>query len=298
VYGCSLFGGYSSRVLVPGHQLTARPAGFTAVECASLPTVAGTALHALHLAGFWPQLPLARNKAVLVHSAAGGVGSMLVQMAKLLGCFPVVAVVGASHKVAAAKALGADVVIDKSSCDLWPAARAAVAASEHGASRGSGYAAVFDANGVSTLADSYAHLACCGRLVVYGFHSNLPVGADLLSPLKWCQMALGMARMPHFDPMCLTLDNRAVLGFNLSFFAEETAVIKAYLAQIDNWVTAGKVGPPAIEVFEMADVACAHRKLQSGASVGKCVVRTGAVLADVGAWKVGGGAVGSGKKRN
>lgn len=213
----------------------------------------------------------------------------------------VVAVVGASHKVAAAKALGADVVIDKSAlADWWPAARAAAAGEGSG---GGGFAAVFDANGVSTLAGSYAHLARCGRLVVYGFHSNLPLGAELLSPAKWFQMAMGMARVPHFDPMCLTLDNRAVLGFNLSFFAEETAVIRAYLAQINVWVTEGKVVPPGIEVFEMADVANAHRTLQSGASVGKCVVRTRAVLADAGAWKasggaVGGGAVGGGAKRD
>ena len=47
------------------------------------------------LAQFWPAAPPTRNRAVLVHSAAGGVGSMLVQMAKTLGCKPVVGVVGA-----------------------------------------------------------------------------------------------------------------------------------------------------------------------------------------------------------
>ena len=48
---------------------------------------------------------MTNNRAVLVHSAAGGVGSMLVQMAKILGCSPVVAVVGSSHKVSACEAL-------------------------------------------------------------------------------------------------------------------------------------------------------------------------------------------------
>lgn len=114
-------------------------------EAAALPAVAGTALHALSLAGFWPNPPITNNKAVLIHSAAGGVGLMLVQMAKIMGCHPIVAVVGAAHKVQTCKDLGADVVIDKSSCDLWSEANKA----------SKGYAAIFDANGVSTLNDSY-----------------------------------------------------------------------------------------------------------------------------------------------
>ncbi len=106
MYGFSLFGAYSSRVLVPGRQLTVRPSCLSSEQAAALPAVAGTALHALSLAGFWPEKPLYRNTAVLIHSAAGGVGSMLIQMAKLLGCAPIVAVVGSGHKVALCKQLG------------------------------------------------------------------------------------------------------------------------------------------------------------------------------------------------
>jgi NADPH:quinone reductase-like Zn-dependent oxidoreductase len=161
VFGITFFGAYSSRVLVPGSQCRARPQkALTPDEAAALPSVAGTALHSLKLAGFWPAPPVTNNRAVLVHSAAGGVGSMLVQMAKILGCSPVVAVVGSSHKVSACEALGADVVIDKStlgSAGLWAAAAAAAP---------KGYAAIFDANGVATLRESYDHLAQTGTLVI------------------------------------------------------------------------------------------------------------------------------------
>jgi len=111
VYGCSMFGAYSSRVLIPSNQLTLRPNNISMEEAAALPAVAGTALHALSLAGFWPQPPLTNNKAVLIHSAAGGVGLMLVQMAKILGCSPIVAVVGASHKVQVCKEMGLAVLL-------------------------------------------------------------------------------------------------------------------------------------------------------------------------------------------
>ena len=88
--------------------------------------------------------------------------------------------VGGAGKVEACRELGADVVIDKSSEDLWAAARAA--------SGPEGFAAVFDANGVSTLRASYEALARCGRLVVYGFHSNLPMGSDMLR----CELTLAV----------------------------------------------------------------------------------------------------------
>ena len=55
---------------------------------------------------------------ILVHSAAGGVGSSLVQLAKIKGCH-VTRVVGKTHKVTLVENLGADQVIDKSKEKLW-----------------------------------------------------------------------------------------------------------------------------------------------------------------------------------
>ena len=63
-------------------------------------------------------------------------------MCRLRGFSPIVAVVGSPHKIDVARALGADVIIDKSAGDLW---RAVEAASP------TGYAAIFDANGAETL---------------------------------------------------------------------------------------------------------------------------------------------------
>jgi len=262
VFGITFFGAYSSRVLVPGHQLRPLPKGMCEDEAAALPSVAGTALHALKLAGFWPSRPHTKNKAVLVHSAAGGVGSMLVQMAKNVGASPTVAVVGSSHKVAACRALGASVVIDKSTSDLWAATKAAAP---------EGFAAVFDANGVTTLARSYASLSQTGTLVIYGFHTNLPSAASL-SPLAWVRMALGIARMPRFEPMDLVLASKNVCGFNLSFFSEETALVAAYMDQIVEWVEAGQLKIAKVTAYDLQDVPQAHELIQSGQSVGKIVL--------------------------
>ena len=216
------------------------------------------------LAGFWPSPPLTRNRACLIHSAAGGVGSMLVQLAKILGCSPVVAVVGSGHKVDVCRGLGADVVIDKSSQPLWEAARAAAP---------DGFAAIFDANGVATLAQSYAHLARTGKLVVYGFTTNLPSGA-MLNPLAWVKMARDLVRLPRFDPMDLVLASKSVHGFNLSFFADETALVDAYMDQLVRWVGEGRLTVAKVTEFDASEVPRAHQLIQSGKSVGKIVCRT------------------------
>lgn len=267
VLGITFFGGYSSRLLAPARQLKKAPRRLRAEEAAALPAVAGTALHALSLAGFWPEAPLTQNRCALVHSAAGGVGSMLVQMCKGAGC-RVVAVVGATHKVAACEALGADVVVDKAAhagADGWWAAVDAAAPT--------GYACVFDANGVSTLARSYRALCQTGRLIVFGFHSNLP-STTVLNPLSWLRMALDLARMPKFEPMDLTLSSKAVAGFNLSFFSSEGPLVDAYLAQIIDWVDKGQLNVPKVTTFAYEDLPKAHALIQSGRSVGKIVCAT------------------------
>ena len=100
VFGVSLFGAYSRRIRVAKQQIFSLPKNFDENEAAGFLAVALTAWYGM--------FELARPRAggwILVHSAAGGVGSMLVQLAKIHGCH-VVGVVGASHKVDVVKELG------------------------------------------------------------------------------------------------------------------------------------------------------------------------------------------------
>jgi synaptic vesicle membrane protein VAT-1 len=251
-------------------------------QAASLPAVSLTALYALVLAGnFVPSstsLPSStcssrissmsqpQNRAILIHSAAGGVGSMLIQMSKLLGLSPIVGVVGRSSKVDAAKALGCDVVIDKSHENLWQAASKAAP---------NGYSAICDANGVATLSESYLHLAPTGRLVVFGFHSNLPMGQDMLSPMEWLKMVVRMVQLPKFDAMDLVTSNKGVLGFNLSFFVDEMDLLGQLYDQIGTWISNGQLVCPRVVEMDLADITQAHDLIQSGTSVGKIVINTG-----------------------
>jgi NADPH:quinone reductase-like Zn-dependent oxidoreductase len=95
VYGATFFGSYSTRVLVPSGQLRKIPTNLSMTEAAAIPAVSLTALYVLYLGGqFPPNDCIPDNRSILIHSAAGGVGSMLCQMSKLVGMSPVVGVVG------------------------------------------------------------------------------------------------------------------------------------------------------------------------------------------------------------
>src|SRR5262249_43416666 len=159
--------------------------GFTTAEAAAFPVVNFTAYYAL-----FELCRLRPGMNVLVHSAAGGVGSALVALAKHAGC-RVVGVGRGAHKVAHVQAAG---VIDKGAADLWAEAEKAAP---------NGYDVVLDANGVETLRQSWRHLAPTGRLVIYGFHT-------MMTPNKpnWPKLAFDWLRTPRFDPLAMTNENK------------------------------------------------------------------------------------------
>jgi len=256
VVAVTRFGGYATHVVVPERQVFDVPGGFSSSQAAAFPAVGLTAWYAL-----FELCKLRPGAKVLVHSAAGGVGSQLVALAKIAGCF-VVGVVGSSHKVEATRALGADAVIDKSRDDLWRSAEAAAP---------EGYDVVLDANGVETLRASFAHLAPTGRLVVYGFATMLPRGGTKGKP-RWAKLAADWVRTPRFDPLTMTNENKSVMAFNLSYLFDRPDILAEGMGALLGHVAAGKLAPPRVQEFPLSQVADAHRALESGTTIGKLVL--------------------------
>ena len=256
VIGVTRFGGYATRIALPGNQVFPIPSDLPTAPAAGFPTVFLTAWYALfELAHPHP------GDRMLVHSAAGGVGSALVQLGKLAGC-QVIGIVGSPHKMDAARRLGADAVIDKSSCDLWEEA-----------SRLSpdGYDIVLDANGATSLRSSYQRLAPGGKLVVYGFHSMLPKGRGRPS---WPTLLWHYWRTPCFHPVRMTGQNRSVLAFNLSFMFHKTTLLLAAMKQLLGWLAEGRIQPVPTTTYHLEQVAQAHRDLESAETIGKLVLIT------------------------
>lgn len=254
VLAVSLFNGYATQLVVDQAQVFPLPGSMSFMEAAAFPTGFLTAWLALReLAHPRPA------EALLVHSAAGGVGSALVQIGRLCGC-RVTGVVGATHKVETVRNLGADIVIDKSTQDLWAEAEAQAPG---------GYDVILDANGVATLKDSYHHLAPLGRLVIYGFHSMFPKGHG--KP-NWFKLVKDFFGTPFFNPLRLTNESRSILAFNMSFLADRRDILIPALQQLLHWYREGKLQLPPITTFPFEQVAEAHRALESGQTVGKLVL--------------------------
>jgi len=254
VIACTLFGGYTSHLITQRAYVFKKPANVSFDAAAGVPAVMLTAWYAIH------ELAHPRPGSIaLVHSAAGGVGGSLVQLLKLAGV-RVVGVVGGSHKVASAKALGCDVVIDKSTQDLWAEAKNAAPA---------GYDSVYDANGVETLKASYDHLRRAGKLVIYGFTTMMPKKGG--KP-NWFKLAAGFIRTPRFNPLELTNESKSVMAFNLSYLFDRMDILQPAMNDIEGWLADGKIQPPPVTTYPFADVAKAHADIESGKTVGKLVL--------------------------
>jgi NADPH:quinone reductase-like Zn-dependent oxidoreductase len=250
----TLFGGYASAIVVPRRQVFALPASLSFAQGAALPAVFLTAYFALHLLAH-PR----RGERMLVHSAAGGVGTSVIQLAKRIGC-EVTGVVGGAHKVALCRELGCDHVIDKSREDLWLRAEAISPM---------GFDHILDANGVSTLGASYEHLARPGKLVVYGFAAMMPKTGGRPN---WVKLAADWVRTPRFDPLNMTKDSRSVLAFNLSYLFDRLDILEEGMTLLEECLRDGSFVPPPVASYPLTDVARAHRDIESGATVGKLVL--------------------------
>jgi len=250
VIGLTLFKGYASHLVLGEDGVFAKPASLSFEQAATLPTVFLTAWWMVHRQ-VYPQA----GETWLVHSAAGGVGSALLQLARLARV-RAIGVVGASHKIDTARAMGAEAVIDKSSEDLW--ARAEQLAPE-------GFQAIFDANGVATLKDSYAHLAPTGRLVIFGFASMLPKNGRL----NWFKLARDWLRTPRFNPLDMTQSNKSVLAANLSFLQAHAPTMQDGMEWLLEHFADGRLQPLPVEIFPLSRAADAQRRIESGQTVGK-----------------------------
>ncbi len=253
VLALTLFGGYTSHITLSIDRVFRKPGNLSFAQAAALPTVFLTAWFMVR-----EQVLPKSGDVWLVHSAAGGVGSALCQLGRLHGC-RVVGVVGSAHKRNDALAMGADEVIDKSTQDLWREAERLAPG---------GFQAVFDANGVSTLKQSYAHLAPMGKLCIYGFASMLPRDGRL----NWLRLAWDWLRTPRFNPLDMTQSNRSVLAANLSFLSAHAGLLTAGMRELLALFEAGRLQPPPVTANALDDAAKAQAAIESGKTTGKLVL--------------------------
>lgn len=251
VFGVSFFNGYSGCIKVKSKHVFKIPDGFSYEQMATFPAVYLTAYH-----GLLQNFVTFKSMNILIHSAAGGVGGALLQLCKAKG-FNTVGIVGRSHKVEIAERFGADSVIDKSIREWATTAREYVT---------QGFDAVFDANGVSTIQDSFDLLRPTGKLVVYGFHSMLPKEGG---KINWPKLAWNYLKTPKFSPLDLTTTNKSVMAFNLSFLFDRDDLFLSAMDDLIDLLKDGKISPHPVTTYPLVNAGDAHADLESGLTTGK-----------------------------
>lgn len=254
VFGVSLFNAYASEVAVEEDRIYPLPEGMSFEEAAGFPAVFMTAYHAL-----FQNVVVRPGMTALIHSAAGGVGSSLVQLCRIYG-IKTIGVVGSTHKIPTVKKLGCDFVIDKSRENLWKKVE------EYAAG---GVDLAFDANGVETLRESYNHLAPCGKLIAYGAHSMFPKKGG---KVNWPKLIWDFLKTPRFNSLNMTSENKSLITFNLSFLFERKDLFQEAMDQLLAWYKEGKLVCPPVKAYPFNGVGEAHMDLESGKTVGKLVL--------------------------
>jgi NADPH2:quinone reductase len=211
-----------------------------------LDDAAASAMHVAYQTGWFAlyrRAALRVGETLLVNAAAGGVGSAAVQLGKAAGA-RVVAVVGGAAKVEAARLLGADVVIDRTTTDVVEAVRAAT--------RGHGADVAFDPVGGDAYVAAARSLAFEGRLVVVGFAGGAVTEVTLNHAL---------------------LKNYSIVGLHWGLYrTQDPSVVRRAHDDLCNLVEAGAVRPLVSERLPFEEAAQGLARLAKGDTVGRLTV--------------------------
>ncbi|MCR8941426.1 NAD(P)H-quinone oxidoreductase [Streptomyces sp. OUCMDZ-4982] len=231
---CALLtgGGYAQKVAVPAGQLLPVPKGTGLIEAAGLPEVTATVWSNLVMTA-----GLKAGETLLVHGGLGGVGSMAIQIAKVLGA-RVVTTVGGPEKVERVRELGADVAIDHRTEDF----------TEHGP-----YDVILDVIGGDYLERNIRSLATDGRLVVIGLQNGLDGRLNLAD---------------------LVFKRLSVHGTTLRTRSKEqkAAIVAQVREQVWPMIEDGSVRLLIEDRLPMEEASEAHRRMEAGGHTGKILL--------------------------
>jgi NADPH:quinone reductase len=190
---------------------------------------------------------VADGESVVVHSAAGGVGSLAVQLGRPLGAGRVIATASSADKRALALELGADVAIDSSAESLTERLL--------DANDGRAVDVVFDVAGGAVFDASYAALAHFGRIVICGIASQEPNEVRTGSLLR---------------------HSRSVVGFYLFHCLERPGMVAESLSDLFTRAAEGELRTIIGGTYPLEGAAQAHIDLRERRTTGKLLLDPGA----------------------
>ena len=238
VMGIVSGGAYGEQLVVHERQAMRVPSGIALADAAAIPEVFITAWDAIVVQG-----GLTSGRWVLVHAAASGVGTAAVQIAKAIGA-RVVATCSAG-KVAAVRALGADVVVDYAAVDFVQAVRDATG--------GRGVDVICDVVGGDYLDRNVAAIAVKGRIVQVGVMAGGAVA---------------------FNVGALLPKRASVTGTVLRArpLEEKIAISQRFATEVLPLFESGALRVVIDSRYRLDDIAAAHAYMETNANVGKILI--------------------------
>lgn len=247
------FGGYATSALTDHRAVTPIPDDMDVGIAVALPTQGCTAYFcAEEMVRMYP------GDHVLVQAAAGGVGTLLVQIAKHRGCY-VYGTAGSNTKLDYLRQQGVDMPINYRDVDFAEVIRRA---------RGKdGLDVIFDSLGGSAIRKGIQLLAPGGRIVCFGAASHKAGSFQLLRSARFA-LSFGF---PH--PIPLLINSRSILGVNMLRIADHRPlVLQRCMQNVAALVRNGILRPVVGARYTAAQIGEAHAFLEGRGSVGKIVV--------------------------
>ena len=238
VMGIVSGGGYAQQLVLPERQAMRIPTGISIADAAAIPEVFITAWDALVVQGV-----LTSGRWALVHAGGSGVGTAAIQICKAIGARIVVTC--SAGKVAACRALGADVVVDYGSQDFVAEVASATA--------GVGVDVVLDVIGGDYLERNIAALATKGRIIQVGVMAGKPV---------------------LFNVGALLGKRAAIIGTVLRArpVEEKISTSQRFASEVLPLFDAGVLQPVIDRRYQLDDIAAAHEYMASNGNTGKIVI--------------------------
>jgi NADPH2:quinone reductase len=233
-------GGYAEKAVAHPVAMWDLPDEVSDAQALALVLQGTTAWHMLRTSA-----QLREGETVVVHAAAGGVGTLAIQLAKRFGAGRVIGVASSEEKRALATRLGADAVVDAGVDDLKAALKEA--------NGGQGVDIVLEMVGGKTFEQSLSALAPFGRVVHFG------------------QAAREGA--PKVDPGYLMATGRGVLGFWLVHLVRRPDLMNQAMEDMLAAVVSGELEPIVGGSYPLGEARRAHEDIRSRGTVGKLVLQ-------------------------
>jgi NADPH:quinone reductase len=231
-------GGYAQYAVTASYLAAVIPTTISAQESLAL-QVQGLTAYLMLKDG----AKLKAGQTVLIHAAAGGVGTLLVQIAKQMGAGKIIATASNAEKLAVAQSLGADELINYTASGWVQKVKDATG--------GKGVDLILDAAGGETLRNSFNCLVPFGRLISFGN----PTGGST-----------------SVEAFTLVNNNQILQGFGLaSYFEKPDLMLEAYQYLFSQAAT-GKLKVHIGQTFPLKDAAEAHRQMENRQTTGKIVL--------------------------